>query len=190
MFPSSSNLEGIRPESDLETRITDDPAWAEGAAWGTPRPGHPEGTVRAHIVEVLANVDDVALDPLDRQRLRLITLLHDTFKYRVDRTRPRAGENHHAMLARRFAERYVEDEEILEVIELHDEAYNAWARGHRHGRWDAAEARARRLVDRLGPSLGLYARFYRADNRTGSKDQAPLRWFEQLTRTTGDPRHD
>jgi hypothetical protein len=31
------------------------------------------------------------------------------------------GENHHAMIARRFAERYVDDPKLLDVIELHDE---------------------------------------------------------------------
>jgi hypothetical protein len=136
----------------------------------------------AHILEVLANVDDIAVDPRDRARLRLIALIHDAFKYRVDRRLPRSGENHHAMLARRFAERYIEDEEILEVIELHDEAYNAWVKGRRSGKWDAAAARARRLLVRLGGSVGFYNRFYRADNQTGSKDQAPLQWFEQFTR--------
>jgi hypothetical protein len=176
----------VEPESELEKRIMDDPAWVEGAAWGKPRPGHPEGAVIAHVAEVLANVDDVALDPLDRERLRLIALIHDTFKYRVDRRLPRSGENHHAMLAQRFAERYIDDEEILDVIELHDEAYNAWAKGDRSRNWDVAAARARRLLDRLGSSVGLYERFYRADNATGSKDQAPLRWFEELVRGLPD----
>jgi hypothetical protein len=115
-----------------------------------------------------------------RQKLRLVALLHDTFKGSVDHSRPRSGENHHAVLARRFAERYLDDEELLEVVELHDEAYNAWAKGERTGKWDAAEARARRLVERLGPSLAFYVRFYRADNDTGSKNPEPLEWFERL----------
>jgi HD domain len=173
----------IEPETELEERIVNDPDWVAGAAWGDPRPGHPEGAVEAHVVEVLANVDQVAVDVGDRQRLRLIALIHDTFKYQVDPDRPRTGVNHHAMIARRFAERYVDDEEILEVIELHDEAYNAWAKGDRSGKWDAAEARARRLLDRLGDTIGLYDQFYRADNETGSKDQAPRRWFEELMRS-------
>ena len=39
-----------------------EPDWREGAAWGDPRPGHPEGSVQAHIEDVLANVDRVAVD--------------------------------------------------------------------------------------------------------------------------------
>jgi hypothetical protein len=170
----------IVPETELESRIVHDPEWQEGAAWGDPRPSHPEGEVSVHIEEVLRNVDDEAVDPADRERLRLVALTHDTFKHRVDRTQPVTGENHHAMIARRFAERFIDDPELLDVIELHDEAFNSWVKGERGGKWDAAEARARRLLDRLGDSRDFYIRFYRADNRTGSKDQAPLEWFERL----------
>ena len=170
----------IEPETERERRIVEDLEWLTGAAWGDPRPGHPEGEVRAHIEEVLANVDRVALDPSDRERLRFVALIHDTFKHRVDRGKPRVGENHHAAIARQFAGRFSPDQELLEVIELHDEAYNAWAKGERSGDWEAAEARARRLLDRLGTSTAFYVRFYRADNQTGSKNQAPLEWFEQL----------
>jgi hypothetical protein len=170
----------IVPETELESRIVHDPEWQEGAAWGDPRPSHPEGEVSVHIEEVLRNVDDEAVDAADRERLRLVALIHDTFKHRVDRSQPVGGENHHAMVARRFAERFVDDPELLDVIELHDEAFNAWVKGERGGKWDAAEARARRLLNRLGDSRDFYLRFYRADNRTGSKDQAPLEWFESL----------
>jgi len=171
----------ITPETDLEARIIGDADWQEGATWGKPRRGHPEGTVSAHIEEVLWNVDEEALDDPDRERLRLVALIHDTFKHRVDRELPRVGENHHAMIARRFAERHLDDAELLDVIELHDEAYNAWVKGERGGKWDGAEARARRLLERLGDSRSFYVRFYRADNRTGSKDQAPLEWFERIS---------
>lgn len=176
---------GVEPETELERSVVADPEWQEGAGWGEPRSGHPEGSVAAHIEEVLGNIDDVALDPTDRQRLRFVALIHDTFKHRVDVDRPRVGENHHAMIARKFASRYTDDTELLEVIELHDEAYNAWVKGERGGKWDAAETRAHRLLERLGPSTDFYLRFYRADNRTGSKDQAPLQWFERRISTPG-----
>jgi len=174
---------GIEPETELETRIVEDPAWQEGASWGVARPSHPEGEVAAHVEEVLRNVDAEALDETDRQRLRFVALVHDTFKHRVDRAQPPTGENHHAMIARRFAERYTDDPELLDVIELHDEAFNAWVKGDRGGKWDAAETRATLLLERLGSSRGFYLRFYRADNRTGSKSQAPLEWFERITRS-------
>lgn len=170
----------IVPETALEARIVSDPEWVAGAGWRKPRRGHPEGSVAAHVAEVLANVDRVALDGSDRERLRLVALVHDTFKNRVDEKRPRTGDNHHATIARRFAEAYLDDPALLEVIELHDEAYNAWLKGARRGDWPAAEARAERLVERLGSSLAFYLRFYGADNATGSKSRAPLEWFERV----------
>ncbi len=176
----------IVPETAVETRLLRDPDWIEGAAWGEPRPGHPEGAVAAHIIEVLANIDGLALDRQDRERLRLVALLHDTFKHRVDHDRPRTEANHHGMIARRFAERHLDDRELFDVIELHDEAYNAWVKGSRGEKWDTADARATRLIERLGLSLSFYLRFYRADNSTGSKAHTPLAWFEQCVerRTT------
>jgi hypothetical protein len=166
-------------ENELEARIVADPAWQEGARWGKPRPGHLEGSVARHIGEVLANVDRLATDEADRARLRRVALLHDTFKYQVDESRPKSGDNHHATLARRFAESYVDDPEILDVVELHDEAYNSWAKGLRSGDWGSAESRARDLMRRLGRTLPFYLRFYRADNETGGKSREPMEWFER-----------
>src|SRR6266516_4609282 len=125
----------VRPETPLERAICADPAWRTGAEWGEPRPGHPEGTVIAHVAHVLANVDRVALDPADRDRLRLVAIVHDAFKGEVDRSLQKTGENHHARRARRFAERFVSDTELLDVIELHDDAYLAWRHGRRSGDW-------------------------------------------------------
>jgi hypothetical protein len=77
---------------------------------GAPRGGHPEGPVKFHIAEALANDERCATSPIRRRRLRIIALTHDTFKHQVDVTKPRAGENHHGMIALRFTERYVTDD--------------------------------------------------------------------------------
>lgn len=171
------------PETDLERAVVSDPDWIAGATWGVPRPGHPEGSVAKHLLEVLDNVDSVALDAADRQRLRLVALTHDHFKYQVDRSQDRTGENHHGMLARRFAERYIDDAVVLDVIELHDEAFNTWKAGDRSGKWDKAETRAEKLIVRLGDSLPFYLRFFEADNQTGDKTSEPVDWFRAYAGT-------
>ena len=135
----------------------------------------------AHIAEVLRNIDEGKPTSEDRTRLRLIALVHDTFKFKVDRSRPNVGTNHHAWLARNWSEQYIVDRDILDIIELHDEAYNSWSMGAHKGKWEKAEGRARNLIDRLGPRLPLYLQFYRADNKTDSKRQDPLLWFEKLS---------
>lgn len=164
-------------ETETELRICGDPDWIAGAEWGEPRPGHPEGATKFHVAGVLANVDRYAANSDDRRKLRLIALVHDTFKHQVDAARPRVGGNHHGMLARRFAERYIEDSALLDIIELHDEAYNAYSTGMRRDAWGDADGRAIRLLLRLGASRGLYLTFFRCDDETGSKDRSAYEWF-------------
>jgi hypothetical protein len=177
------------PESRLEAEIMRDPEWRRGVEWGDPRPGHPEGAVKYHLGEVLANVDRYAADGETRRRLRLIALTHDTFKHLVDRSRPRVGENHHGTIARRFIEPFIKDDTaVLDIIELHDEAYNAYLVGHRRGDWVKAEERARRLIERLGANLELYLTFYRCDNETGDKSVEPYDWFSRLVSAGEGPR--
>ena len=67
------------------------------------------------------------------------------------------------------------------IIELHDEAFNAWQLGHRDGNWDKAQARAERLVERLGDTFPLYLAFYHCDNTTEGKESTCLDWFRDLT---------
>lgn len=172
-------------ETALERRIMADPCWREGMAWGEPRSGHPEGKVVLHIADVLRNLDQQDLPAEQRQTLRLVALLHDAFKREVDPDRPRTGENHHAMRARRFAERYIDDPALLDLIELHDEAFNSWRVGSRRGNWQRAETRARALVRRLGASLPLYLHFFDADISTAGKTSQPLEWFKVLVEEPG-----
>lgn len=167
-------------ETELERTIAGDPDWREGMEWGKPRKGHPEGAVKWHVRDVLANVDRFYSDSPFRSNLRLIALVHDTFKFQVDRKQPACGENHHGMRARRFSERYLTRSEVLDVIELHDEAYNSWQKGYRDHQWDRARERAMVLIDRLAESLDLYVHFYRCDNETDGKSQDCRIWFEQL----------
>jgi hypothetical protein len=170
----------IKPETELEKRIVSEAEFIEGAKYGKPRPGHPEGQVVYHIREVLDNVEKYS-NAENRAELRLIALIHDTFKYKVDNTKPKSGENHHAMIARRFAEKFPTiSNAVLEIIELHDEAYNAWQQGGRKGKWWHAEDRAKRLIKRLGDNIDLYLVFYQCDNETGDKDQDNCNWFTDL----------
>lgn len=163
----------IKPETDLENRIIADKEFIEGAMWGKPRNGHPEGEVIYHIKHVLKNVDKYST-PENRETLRLIAIIHDTLKYKVDPDKPKGGENHHAMFARRFAEKFIKDEKILDLIELHDEAYNSWRKRN--------ETRAKNLIKRLGDSIDLYMTFYQCDNETGDKENEDFLWFKNLVK--------
>src|SRR5947209_13253725 len=136
-------------ETDLERQIAADPAWQTGVVWGKPRYGHMEGQIQYHIADVLRNIDQQCPPPEERALLRLIALVHDTFKYRVDETRPKIGTNHHAYIARKFAERYIHDEQILDLIELHDKAYNSWRLGAYQNKWQHAKERINTLIHKV-----------------------------------------
>ena len=168
-------------ETDEERAIAADPEWREGIEWGTARLGHPEGAVKHHIADVLANVEREATSPDERRRLRLAALVHDTFKYRAPEGSTRIGsEGHHGSHAARFLERFVDDEKLVEVVRWHDEAFAAWLGGVERGDRRSAEARALALAERLGPALPLFLRFFRADNATEGKSPASVEWFESL----------
>lgn len=172
----------LKPENGIEIAIVSNADFIEGASYGKPRSGHPEGAVKYHIKEVLENIDKFYPDDPDRSDLRFIALVHDTFKHKVDQRKPKTGDNHHGMIARVFAQQYTQDNKVLKIIELHDEAYNSWGKGARRGDWLKAGTRAQKLIDELllVGGLGLYIKFYKCDNRTGDKEQTNYDWFINL----------
>jgi hypothetical protein len=172
----------IKPENGIEEAIIVDTEFITGALYGKPRSGHPEGPVIFHIKEVLANIDKYADDDEERSQLRLIAIIHDTFKYKVDQTKPKTGENHHGRIAECFAEKYCHNTKVLQVIQYHDEAYNAWQKGSRRGDWHGAKTRAERLIQglMLEGAVDLYLKFYQCDNETGDKSRDNYEWFKNL----------
>lgn len=173
---------GIAPVNETEAKIMAHPEWQRGALWGKPRKGHPEGRILYHIADVLRNVEQWGLryGPEWIKRLRLIALLHDSFKYKVDENQRRIGENHHAMIARRWSMQFLGDPTLLDIIELHDHAYHCWRHGKVTEEWTVAESKLEEIIERLGSGLQLYYMFYRCDTETGDKDPAPVRWFEKI----------
>src|SRR3712207_2251240 len=143
-------------ETELERRLLADPELQAGLAWGAPRWGHPEGTVAEHVAALLARIHDD--DPL-RADLRFLALVHDSFKAAVDPELPWSRDNDHAMLARRFAARFTDDERLLAAIEHHDAPYWAWRNG----------GGVLPLLEQV-PDVELFARFVELDASTEGKD--------------------
>lgn len=165
--------------NNIENKIYNDEEFKKGLSFGKPRPGHPEGQVMYHIEEVLENVEKYCDDD-NREALRLIAIIHDSFKHKVNYDKPRVGKNHHGYKARKFAQKYIDDGGILDIIQHHDEAYNAWSMGVRRGDWKGAKKRVRKLIELLGDNLELYTVFYRCDNETGDKTNECYNWFVDI----------
>jgi hypothetical protein len=172
-LPTSSS--SVAPETDLERAVLADPVIQEGLAWGKPRRGHPEGTVGAHVADLLATIERWGETGKRREELRFLAIVHDALKYKVQNWRPRTGDNHHATRARRFAERYTDDERLLATIELHDRPYNLWRKVRSRGRMDDHAFNA--MVARI-PDLDLFLRFVELDGSTEGKNHEPIRWLK------------
>jgi hypothetical protein len=159
---------GFRPETSLERALLADPQLRAGLAWGSPRWGHPEGSVACHVAAILSSIDGG--DPL-RADLRLLALVHDAFKGEVDPAAGWSPDNDHAVLARRFAERFTSDERLLATLELHDEPYWLWRTRADDATFDAA-------LERIS-DIALFVRFVELDASTEGKDVSFLWWFRR-----------
>ena len=84
------------------------------------------------------------------------------------------------MIARRFAEQWIAEQDVLDVIQYHDDAYDAWVQGNDYGNWDVAYRQAMELIAVLGSNLKLYMDFFECDTATGDKVLTPLEWFNNL----------
>jgi hypothetical protein len=171
----------LRPETLLEQNLLLQVEFLEGLFWGEPRFGHPEGNVIFHVEEILKNID--RLPPRFGHfhgKLRLIAFVHDTFKYREDKSSPRDWTKHHGVLARLFFEKFYDEKDVLEVIELHDEAYYCWRIFAQNQMRVEGLQSLDRLFRKIEPFLQLYYLFFWCDTMTGDKNPTPLRWFESV----------
>jgi len=195
---------------DAETWLLANETLVNGLMWGKPRHGHDEGEVWKHIRHIWNNIDRLSYKALivdtvpgesgmtnvaaaargseTWQRLRLIALVHDSFKYQVDASQSKSGENHHAMRARRWAEQYYPhlfDAQMLDVLELHDEAYNSWQKGNRDGKWERAKERAVALHNRLSQAgaLELFNMFFTCDTHIGDDQRLDWEWWKTYCRS-------
>jgi hypothetical protein len=174
-------LDLLKPETELERFLALHPDVRAGLGWGEPRYGHPEGMVLYHVPDIFENINHLMppLSKKEREQLRLVALLHDAFKYTEDKGYPRDWSRHHSILARQFAEAYITDKTVLDIIELHDEAYYSWRIDVLKGEKEQSDARFGKLLKRISYCLQLYYTFFKCDTRTGDKTQAPVKWFER-----------
>jgi len=169
----------LSPESDLERELLKTDEFQQGLEWGKPRFGHPEGKVLFHVREVLDNVNRLKISPETRERLRLVALTHDTFKYEeAQYSHPRCWEQNHAKLAANFMQERMNDVKLLKLLEFHDEAYYIWRNLFLEQYQAKGKERLQAFKNRFEDQLQEYYLFFKCDTRTGDKNQAPLVWFE------------
>lgn len=169
----------LQPESALEQQLIETPELQEGLIWGSPRPGHPEGQVYKHILEVFDNIDQLPIDADERQKLRIIAIVHDSFKFKEVLQKPRSWPLHHAVLAKRFLQDFLDDSLVLKTIQYHDEAYYIWRHIHVFNNDKQAQIRMHKFNTLFnGNELQFYYHFFKSDTYTGNKLHTPVEWFE------------
>jgi hypothetical protein len=156
--------------------ITFDARYQANLDWGQPRRGHPEGTVRAHIAELEGNLHRYRSRLTDDEywKLKLLIHTHDTFKPEALSGVAIAHPRSHASLARSFLAEFCQDEDLLAMVQLHDEPYALWKQQQHRVSFDAA--RLQRLLDAIG-DWNLFSAFLLIDGCTAGKDRGSLQWF-------------
>src|SRR5215510_16015251 len=118
--------------------ITSDPRYQRNLDWGEARPGHPEGTLGAHIAEVDRNLAALRhkVSETDYWRLRVLIHTHDTFKGEAQPGVPITAPNSHASLARAFLADFSVDSDMLAMVQYHDEPFALWRQLESKGKFN------------------------------------------------------
>ena len=156
--------------------VVTDPRYLANLDWGKPRKGHSEGTIRAHIREIERNLE--ALRPRltedEYWKLKLLIHTHDAFKGEsrpgVKITDPRS----HASLARKFLSAHCNDEDLLMMVQYHDEPFALYRQYETRGKYN--QDRLANLLNSIR-DWNLFLAFNIIDGCTSSKSREPLYWL-------------
>ena len=160
--------------------ITNDPRYQRNLDWGATRPGHPEGTVRAHIGEVDRNLEALRhkLSETDYWKLRVLVHTHDAFKGEARPSVPITSPNSHASLARALLATFCDDADMLAMVQYHDEPFALWRQFESKGKCNQERLTALMAAIR---DWNLFLAFNIVDGCTEGKNREPLRWlFQQV----------
>jgi hypothetical protein len=158
-------------------RIIADPRYLRNIEYGEPRSGHPEGKVKYHIMELEENLASLKSRGISNEqywKLKFLIHVHDTFKADAMPDSPIMHPNSHASLARRFASEFIDDVDLLNMIQYHDVNYALWKQFVATGSYDTERffALLETIVD-----WDLFLMFLIVDGNTQGKDTEKLGWF-------------
>ncbi len=158
------------------TQILQDPDYLANIQWGKPRDGHTEGTIKAHIDELLGNLQALKpkLKPGEEEKLLLLIHTHDTFKAKCNPGVPIEHPDSHASLGRAFLARFCDDKDLLAMAQFHDESFALYRQFNSKGSFN--QARAQKLIATI-QDWDLFTLFLIIDGSTEAKSRDHLLWF-------------
>jgi len=162
---------------DIIEKIIADARYQSNIEYGEPRSGHPEGKVKYHIAELEENLERLASHGISEEqywKLKFLIHVHDTFKAESIPDSPILDPNSHASLAKKFASEFIEDEDLLNMIQFHDVNFALWKQFAATGAYDVQ--RFKNLLETI-QDWDLYLMFIIIDGITKGKDPNKTRWF-------------
>ena len=156
--------------------VVNDARYLQNLNWGEARPGHPEGTVRAHIEEIEGNLQALRpkLSEQDYWMLKLLLHTHDSFKAESEPGVAITDPRSHASLAREFLADYCGDADLLAMVQYHDEPFALWRQAQSKGACNPQRFAA--LLSNIS-DWNLFLAFNIVDGCTEGKSREPLVWL-------------
>lgn len=157
--------------------VQSDPRYLKNIEFSPADEAHPEGKIKNHIADLESNLDALRAKGVSEEqywKLKFMIHVHDLFKSEARRGVPPTHPENHAYLARRFAAEFVNDSDLLNMIQFHDENYKLWREYEKAGFYD--ELRFQRLLNAI-LDWDLFLMFLIVDGCTRGKDPSKLYWF-------------
>ncbi|MFX1398808.1 MAG: HD domain-containing protein [Promethearchaeota archaeon] len=137
------------------------------ANFGKVRRGHDEGKVGIHVRQIINYIEDNYKFDSDYTSLRLIALLHDIGKYE-------GNNEYHSITSEKIARKFIQDEEILRLILIHDRPYGYWKNFKKEGKIDTKS-----FIDLFSSvNWKLLIKFRYSDDCNRSQEAS--KWFEKI----------
>ena len=163
---------------DILDLIKSNPRYQQNIEFGEPRPGHPEGKVKFHIQALEANLEQIkARHSISEDvywKLMFLIHVHDTFKAEVKKDSLIPHERKHASLARRFANQFTDDPDLLNILEFHDVNYKFWKEYRNTGTYSIK--RFQFMLQSI-KDWDLFLVFVIIDGCVPGKDHSKIPWF-------------
>lgn len=162
---------------DIVEKIMNDPRYQRNIEYGEPRSGHPEGKIRFHIAELEENLQELAAQGITKEeywKLKFLIHVHDTFKAESVPDSPILSPDSHASLARKFASEFIDDDDLLNMLQLHDVNYALWKQFVTTGSYDLNSFQS--LLNSVR-DWNLFMMFLIIDGSTEGKERSKLIWF-------------
>lgn len=161
----------------ITEKIIADPRYLKNIEYGEPRSGHPEGKVKYHILALEENLEKLSSHGISEEqywKLKFLIHVHDTFKADASPDAPIVSPNSHASLAKKFASEFIDDEDVLNIVQYHDVNFALWKEYSATGSYDLQ--RFENLLETIR-DWNLFLMFIIIDGSTPGKDPYKIRWF-------------